>query len=99
MNTKSFPFSKGFIVFEKHGVIHLNGEQFWSSPQRVQREILPFEKDGDIHFIGLVKETYLNAVPTIEPFASQFAEAGLDSVNWYSDAIVEWDENGQEVWR
>ena len=77
----------------------LNGEQFWSSPQRVQREILPFEKDSDIHFIGLVKETYLNAVPTIEPFASQFADAGLDSVNWYSDAIVEWDENGQEVWR
>ena len=78
----------------------INGEFVWESPpERVQREILPFEKEGSMHYIGLVKETFFNAIPTIEPYASQFQDAGLDSINWYSDAIVEWDENGQEVWR
>jgi hypothetical protein len=75
----------------------IKGNILWDSPGRVIRELLPVTFDNELHYMGLVRETYRNTVPEWSGKIS-WDDAGVDSINWFSDIIIIWNEEGDEIW-
>jgi len=75
----------------------IKGNILWVSPGRVIRELLPITFNNELHYMGLVRETYRNTVPEW-PGKIFWDYAGIDSINWFSDVILIWNEDGDEIW-
>ena len=98
-NGQFIGFQSGSGTTNNNGIrSDLRGNIYWYSPERVIRELLPITLNNEPHYIGLVKESYTNTLPQW-PGNIEWIEAGIDSVSWFSDQIVIWDESGNDIWR
>ena len=52
---------------------------------------MPITLNNELHYIGLVKETYRNTIPEW-PGNVVYQELGIDSIYWFSDEIFIWDD-------
>ena len=98
-NGQIIGFQSGPGTSQNNGIrSDLRGNILWYSPERVIRELLPITLNNELHYIGLVKETYRNTIPEW-PGNVVYQELGIDSIYWFSDEIFIWDESGNDIWR
>ena len=97
-NGQIIGFQSGAGTSQNNGIrADLKGNIFWTSPGRVIRELLPITLNNELNYIGLVRETYRNVVPEW-PGKFLWETAGIDSMEWFSDIIMIWNEDGDEIW-
>lgn len=77
-------------------IISLEGDVSWTAPwgAGIHHDIIPMPED---HFLGITFERRAGYIPE-GPWKQQFDDAGIDSMLWRSDRLVEWDFEGNEVW-
>ena len=86
-NGQIIGFQSGSGTSQNNGIrSDLRGNILWYSPERVIRELLPITLNNELHYIGLVKETYRNTIPEW-PGNVVYQELGIDSIYWFSDEI------------
>jgi hypothetical protein len=95
--TRNLPFSEiisdGTFLTNKN-IMTLDNEVMWVPPENPHHATLVMPS-GNI--MALTNYTRLEYIPE-GPWTADFDTAGIDSVLWKVDRIVEWDRDGNEVW-
>ncbi|MCH8024883.1 MAG: aryl-sulfate sulfotransferase, partial [Candidatus Marinimicrobia bacterium] len=75
--------------------ITLDNEVLWEPPEDIHHGIISLPNGN---FMALGREDTLGPIPA-GPWSAQYDTAGMDSVIWRGDLLIEWDHAGNEIWR
>ncbi len=75
--------------------ITLDNEVLWEPPEAIHHGIISLPNGN---FMALGREDQWGPIPE-GPWSVQYDTAGIDSLIWQGDLLIEWDHDGIEIWR
>ena len=80
-------------------VFTVDNELIWEAPygqeSKIHHDIFPMPNGN---YMAITNVEKWGPIPP-GPWVTEFQNAGMDSVIWRGDELIEWDKDGNEIWR